>query len=68
MLHACDRIKVFGLGVDGGGNLAVVPFALCPRDNALHLLKVEGTSIAVVTLFHRHRTTVEQGLSLHALG
>ena len=68
MLHAGNRIKILGLGVDGSGNLAVVPFALCPRDNALHLLKVEGTSVAVVALFHRHRAAIKQRLALHALG
>ena len=65
MLHAGYRVKVFRLRIDGRSDLAVIPLALGPWDNALHLLKVKGPRIAVVALLHGHGTAVEQGLALH---
>src|SRR5699024_2650764 len=60
VLHACHWIPVPRLCVNRCSDFFVIPLWPCPRDNSLELLKIKGTGIAVVTLFHRHGTTLEQ--------
>ena len=54
VLHASHRIHVGGLGIDRGGDLAVIPFAGSPRNDPLHLLEIERTGIAVIAFLHGH--------------
>ena len=67
VLHASHRIHVGGLGIDRGGDLAVIPFAGSPRNDPLHLLEIERAGIAVIAFLHGHGSAFQQRLPLHTV-
>ena len=66
VLHPSHRVPAFRLRVNRCRDIAVVPFLLGPRQDFLQLLKVKGTSIAVVALLQRSSASLQQRLAAHA--